>query len=66
MDLGSFLIGNMLVSRFAIENMDHLIASHVAERMASWLLWIAELGHSISSLLDLFARSMRIIDIYHA
>ena len=30
MDLGSFLFGNMLVGKFAIENMDHLIASYVA------------------------------------
>ena len=31
MDLGSYLVGTMLVGEFAIEHMDHLIASHVAE-----------------------------------
>lgn len=66
MDLGSFLAWNMLVGKFAIEDMDHLSASYVARRMASWLLWIAELGYSISPLVDPFAWSMRIIDIYHA
>ena len=66
MDLGSFLFGNMLVGKFAIENMDHLIAPYVAGRMALWLLWIAKLGHSISPLGNPFAWSMHIIDIYHA
>ena len=45
----------------AIENMDHLIASHVAGRMASWLMWIAELGHSISPLLNPF----RMVHAHH-
>ena len=66
MDLGSFLAGNMLVGKLAIGDMDHPSASHMAGRMASWLLWIAELGNSISPLVDPFAWSMRIIDIYHA
>ena len=48
MSLGSFLIGDMLVGKTVIEDTDRLVASHVAGRLASWLLWIAEVGHLIN------------------
>ena len=66
MDLGSSLAGNMLIGELAVGDMDHLSPSYVAGRMASWLLWTAESGYFISPLVDPFAWSMRIIDLYYA